>query len=171
MVLAEYLLDACKEPGKVGFGARTTLFGLQRCPVEYSGGTDEAFTKTVLLCDGNLDALLLYTLPFVMTNAAAQVQIEPPAKLKKSGEKKAQLEKVLALDIACVERDEVDPAAVFNVVTGDALFETAGGTLDFMLAQQFISRLFPLGHIKSTASNDAAFLEAFRASPKWLRLA
>ena len=39
----------------------------------------------------------------------------------------------------------------------------------FPMAQQFVSRLLPLGHAKSARSDDAHFLSTFGASEKWLR--
>ena len=45
----------------------------------------------------------------------------------------------------------------------------AGGGPRFPLAQQFCTKLVTLGHIKSSRPDDAAFVDYFGASPKWLR--
>ena len=61
-----------------------------------------------------------------------------------------------------------------NVPHVESLLRTVRPTLlsethPFPLAQQFVSRLLPLGHAKSARSDDAHFLATFEASPKWLR--
>ena len=38
------------------------------------------------------------------------------------------------------------------------------------LAQQFVTRMMPAGHIKSSRSDDAPFLATMEASEKWLRV-
>jgi hypothetical protein len=45
----------------------------------------------------------------------------------------------------------------------------SGGGEDPLLVGHFVATIFPLGHIKTTESNDDAFKTHFRASPKWLR--
>ena len=40
----------------------------------------------------------------------------------------------------------------------------------FPLAQQFVTRMMPAGHIKSSRSDDAPFLATMEASEKWLRV-
>lgn len=72
---------------------------------------------------------------------------------------------------ASVEDDAAHAASsksAYDVVAPDALRARAAG---FPLAQQFASLYLPLGHVKSTASDDDAFLEQFSASAKWLRVA
>ena len=59
-------------------------------------------------------------------------------------------------------------AGAYNVVPPDRLGVDADAA---PLVQQFVSRLLPMGHVKSTTRNDAAFLAAFEGSAKWLALA
>ena len=40
----------------------------------------------------------------------------------------------------------------------------------FPLAQQFVTRMMPAGHIKSSRSDDAPFLATMEPSEKWLRV-
>merc|ERR1712085_132299 len=46
----------------------------------------------------------------------------------------------------------------------------AGDSQFFCLAQQFISKLFPMGHVKSTNTDDERFVATFARSRKWLRI-
>ena len=63
-------------------------------------------------------------------------------------------------------RDDAElQASLLRTVRPTLLSETH----PFPLAQQFVSRLLPLGHAKSARSDDAHFLATFEASPKWLR--
>jgi hypothetical protein len=41
---------------------------------------------------------------------------------------------------------------------------------EFPLAAQFVSTLMMLGHVKSVARDDEAFIQTFESSEKWLRL-
>jgi hypothetical protein len=55
----------------------------------------------------------------------------------------------------------------FNVVRPGAL-----GAADpaYPLPAQFVSVLFPVGHVKSTVARDTHFVHMFSASEKWLRV-
>jgi len=41
---------------------------------------------------------------------------------------------------------------------------------DYPMPGQFISRILPFGHIKSTDPNDQEFIDFFRVSEKWLAI-
>ncbi|CAD7932536.1 unnamed protein product [Amoebophrya sp. A25] len=164
--ILDYLVDATKAGPRRGFGARTTYFGLQRPPV--SAGNATSAVQTVLRCEQDVDRALLLALPFVATNARDSLVLSAAPSVA------ATLEKVLAGSSATLipirkeshaefaSKVEKDPSW-YNVIYADA-------DMEFMLAQQFISRLLPLGHVKSTSTNDEKFYAAFATSEKWLRM-
>lgn len=158
-VLADYLADACGP--KTGFGQRTTLWGLQRPPLNGD--------VTVLRCGPatSFDDVAVYLLPFHITNAASQmvVSYDPAnvglaAALGKAG---------LAGRIECKAESAAEfertAATAWNVLEPDVYED------ELPLVGQFISLLFPLGHIKSTESDNAHFVETFTKSQKWLLMA
>jgi hypothetical protein len=160
-VLANYLEDAASGP-KEGWrngmeDARTCLYGLQRPPL--SG------QPTVVRCDAHtsLDDAAPILLPFVCTNAKDQLEVSVHPKnqsvikaLEGSG-----VSTVIEEDFDIRYEKEIDEW--YNVVR----VETMGD--EYPLAAQWISLYFPLGHIKSTKSNDREFIELFQNSQKWLR--
>jgi hypothetical protein len=60
-----------------------------------------------------------------------------------------------------------DPSTYYDVVSGADLRDRY---CTYPLAQQFVSLYLTVGHAKSTLAKDEAFVEAFAASPKWLRV-
>lgn len=166
-VLATYVAESvgAKVGDTAGTGGpeRTVLFGLQRPPI---GST------TILRCDAGAtyDALAPTLLPFYASNArdAVAVSVDPA--------NAAVLEALGGLDgldvrVQAAAAFAADAADAYNVVETHRLADnnnTNGETGVFPMVQQFLSLYFPMGHVKSTTTNDAAFLEAFAASPKWL---
>ena len=72
----------------------------------------------------------------------------------------------------------LEPASVFQK-RGAILQRTPGKLynctrvdrgLEMNLAQQFVSKLFPMGHIKSTREGDEKFVAHFARSRKWLKI-
>eukprot|EP00929_Paragymnodinium_shiwhaense_P101337 TRINITY_DN6434_c0_g1_i1.p1 TRINITY_DN6434_c0_g1~~TRINITY_DN6434_c0_g1_i1.p1 ORF type:complete len:737 (+),score=169.84 TRINITY_DN6434_c0_g1_i1:85-2211(+) len=163
IVCLEYLLDACFEPKQGKTGPRTCLFGMQRPPIDGSA--------TILRCENgaNVDLLLLHALPFAATNAHEQVHLSLSSSAQsRCPEGTLRLLKRVFADRITVEDNagfEKRAAAskVYNKVAVDDRFEC-------LLAFQFMSLLFPMGHIKSTKKNDEAFVRAFKDSKKWLRV-
>eukprot|EP00038_Savillea_parva_P008693 m.178581 g.178581 ORF g.178581 m.178581 type:complete len:736 (-) comp14577_c0_seq1:1650-3857(-) len=155
-LVANYLQDAASGP-KRGYGARTTLWGLQRPPLN---------TTTVIRAGTEADPqdLALYLLPFHMTNARSQVAVSVHPR------NTAVLKFVQSVGGYNVKSESftefkartADNSAVWNTVQ-------VSQTTEFELVAHFISLLFPLGHIKSVKSNDENFVTKFSKSDKWLR--
>ncbi len=183
--LNEYLADAAGDGPREGWrngqaGQRTTLYGLQRPPLNGQ--------RTVLRAGAaSVDDLAPYLLPFSATTAAGQARVSVSPNNR---EAIACLEEMcgpggladlgfgfdVETDAEFAEREQADSDGWYNVVRvqpiGEALASPNGaeGVADhFPMVGQWISLWFPLGHIKSTKSDDQPFLEMFRASDKWLR--
>ena len=60
-----------------------------------------------------------------------------------------------------------EAASYYDVVSGADLRDRYS---TYPLAQQFASLYLTVGHAKSTLAKDEAFVAAFAASPKWLRV-
>merc|ERR1712032_1639853 len=158
-VLLDYLSDAATGPRK-GCGSRTTLFGLQRPPLR--GGT----SCLRLEKDVSLDELVRYVFPFLATNAKDQLAISVDH---------ANVAIAVPVGVRVIEETKEEFTAsvdkYWNVVTLPRKADAPVATPKYPLAAHFISKLFPLGHIKSTLSDDENFLKVFSASSKWLRVA
>jgi hypothetical protein len=163
-VLRDYLVDACASNPKEGEGERTILFGLQRPPLNGQ--------KSVFRCGAaaSLDELAPYVVPFMCTNASGQFEVSvDPANA-------GLVSTLQGLGVAVVVESDAEIAArgafeqSFNYIdlqSGENPLDVAAGY--FPLAGQFVSTLLCVGHVKSTKSDDQAFLAAFKASDKWLK--
>lgn len=165
--LLSYLADAARGP-QLGVGQRTSLFGLQRPPLQ--GGItclrlEKPAGANLPHQDVLFDELAPFLFPFLATNAKEQViiSVDPfvsvpfvpmlqQAGLKIVREKTADFDKT--------------EATYWNVVRLPSNRLAAG---DYPLTCHFISLLFPFGHVKSAAEADQEFVDAFRHSEKWLR--
>jgi len=170
-VVLDYLLDAASGP-KRGCGARTALFGVQRPP---RGGKfclrlDKADGPNQPHSDALFDLAARYILPFLATNAKEQFVVSlDPALSFSSGPLLSQL----GFQVVSEPKDAFASmeGSYWNVVRLPRTASSRAATPEFPLVAHFISTLLPMGHIKSTLSNDTAFVEAFSASSKWLRVA
>jgi hypothetical protein len=165
--LADYLRDAAVGPRR-SHAARTCLYGLQRPPLDGK--------LTAIRCGAatTLDEVLPFVLPFALTNAAEQAVLSVDPTNHGLLDELKTLDASVGKPLAGIEmwtRTEAEHA-------GDAVQSTLARTVrpdvlsaehPFPLAQQFVSRLVTLGHVKSTRSDDHHFLATFEASPKWLR--
>ena len=59
---------------------------------------------------------------------------------------------------------EASASTAWNVINVDS------ATHEFPLVGQFVSCLFALGHVKSVATDDKEFVDAFSKSAKWLQI-
>jgi len=169
-VVLDYLFDAVIATPRRGCGARTTLFGIQRPPLR--NGTcclrlEKPAGANLPHQDALYDDALLYMLLFAATNAKDQllISLDPflsfPAfpMLKQQGLNVVRQNK---------KAFEASVGMYWNVVT---LPQVSHVGPKYPLAWQFVSKLFPMGHVKSTSPDNKVFLETFGASAKWLRLA
>jgi len=157
-ILCDYLADACGPKRGVGCGGRTPIYGLQRPPL-----LDECPTILRIADDGSIDGAMPFVAPFYVTNARVQLQVSavPGSKVA------ADLQQFTGLTL--ITEDEASftrrlgTFTPYNVITVDKATK-----LEPLLAMHWISRLFPMGHIKSVNTGDEAFVHKFSKSRKWL---
>ena len=163
--LCNYLQDAVGP--KRGYGARTALWGLQRPPMDGR--------KTVLRAgqSATVDDIAARVLAFAATNAASQFEIS----VHESNKTLPEVLKKCGLEAMCkVESDsswearKAKKGDFYNIIDGSAS-STAYGVTEFPLMGQFISMYLGVGHIKSTKTGDEEFVNMFKASDKWLKMA
>lgn len=156
-----YLQDATMSNPKRGFGtSRTAIWGLQRPPLG---------TKTIIRCDASatFDDAAPICLLFFTTNARDQMEfsVDPANKDIIALCDKHGLSYTTNDDESFAEKSKkFTTRDIFNVVT------ISGGRLrEFPMVGQFVSLYFPLGHIKSTMSDDDEFvMKLEQLSKKWL---
>jgi len=160
-LIMEYIVDVCGENPKTGGlvpdESRTCLYGLQKPP---SG------THSVIRSD-NFDSILVRLIPFLTTNAS-DVNFDNSVSVSSGNpDVVAQLAE-LKVNVRQESDEEFEKwAAVekpWNILR--ASFEEE----EFALAGQFVSLLFPLGHVKSTKPQDDEFLRFMGQSTKWLKV-
>jgi hypothetical protein len=161
-----YLADAATGPRR-GMGQRTALFGLQRPPL----GTKvcirlekPASGSNAPHSDRIFDDLAPFLLPFIATNAKDQlvISMDPflafPAfpMLQQRGVKCVREEKAAFL------KSEADFWHIIRLPDQ--------AVAELPLVSHFVMSLVAFGHIKSTKSDDEAFVARFSQSAKWLRV-
>ena len=167
VLLMEYLQDAAGVNRGLTKGTggpeRTPLYGLQRPPLN---GQD-----TLLRCGAStsFDELAPTLVPFFVTNAfdAVRVSVDP------ANTKMAQ--QLNNLGVASQVQSEAEFGStcaseeLYNVVMPEALADNNNtkSLEEFPMVGQFVSLYFPLGHIKSTVTDDEKFADFFAASRKW----
>jgi len=160
-LLAEYLAASCGPKRSEDGAPRTALFGLQRPPLLGS--------KSILRLsapDAERDAP--YLLPFVMTNAWDNLEVSVDAVPAYVAELGLEPQQVVVETQAQFEQrlGQLSPPP-YNVVRPELV---DGGAFLPLLAMHWVSRLFPLGHVKSSQPGDGAFVTKFEQSRKWLRV-
>lgn len=158
--LANYLNTSCGPKRSPAIGSqRTALYGLQRPPL-----LPECPTLIRIRPGVSAEVVAPYLLPFVATNAADGVEVSSTVALPFVQE--------LGLK-AVVENDSSFAARVKGMLPYNVVYpeQVDAGTFIPLLAMHWLSRLFPMGHIKSSVANDEAFIAMFSQSRKWLTVA
>jgi len=155
MLLINYLLEACSP--REGHGTRTSLWGLQRPP---KGQISEIRCEATT----SYDAVAMHLLPFYITSAKEMVSVscdpENTTLLKKLEDiKDITLHKETPKEF----KSRTDKKLPWNIIAIPNVSE-------YPLVGQFVSLLFPLGHLKCTKPKDKKFLETFLRSEKWLHI-
>jgi hypothetical protein len=157
VVLWEYLKDATQENPKRGFGTcRTAMWGLQRPPLG---------TTTHIRCSAETswDDIVPMVLLFQGTNASPQLQVSvDPQNMELAG-----LCEKHGMSHVLETREAFDS---HGLAPGDNAVHVDGSCIpDFPMVGQFLSTLFPLGHLKSTEPNDEEFVARVKVLQKWLQ--
>ncbi|GAB5358615.1 hypothetical protein AAMO2058_000473700 [Amorphochlora amoebiformis] len=150
LVMIEYLIDACSDGPRKGFGSRTALYGLQRPPLK--SVNIMRVTKA-----SSIDSVILQALPFLATNADVQLAVS-------SDGSHAYLKEYVAafsIDNESAFESTVKTVRPYNVLQPSEIDE-------YPLVSHFVTKALPIGHIKSTRSEDDEFIQIFKDSPKWL---
>jgi len=194
VLLARYLAEAANGPYRGVGRDRTSLWGLMRPPLQ--GGDTLLRLGPGLASKPAGEAFGIaaaYVLPFLATNAHTQlvVSVHPSAAALALELQRSTGSRPLFLKVESDQSfhqaaapgtlgDESGGRGFWNVLelggegSGSLLFGgSAARVLDdplgLPLVGHFVSLLLPLGHVKSTCADDAAFLRAFEGSPKWLK--
>ena len=152
-IMMDYLRDACGPrtgPGK----ARETLYGWQRPPLHLK-------TAFRLEASASLDDVAPSLILFLATNARDQLVVSVEA----GGE--ALVDALVACGVDAKVEERFEAETYYDAVSGRELRDRFA---TYPLAQQFVSLYLTVGHAKSTLAKDAAFVEAFSSSAKWLRV-
>ncbi len=172
-LLADYLRTAAVGARRAPVSARTCLYGLQTPPADGR--------QSVLRCEAGtpLDALLPFLAPFVLTNAAEHgaISVDPlDSNLCRQLDKlRSRAPRVGLLEVlhespasfeASIEAAKQRAATRrFHSITRVRTHHPDA----YPLVGQFVTRLLPYGHVKSTRPDDAHFLSTMEPSQKWLR--
>mmetsp|Transcript_7979 Transcript_7979/g.11613 ORF Transcript_7979/g.11613 Transcript_7979/m.11613 type:complete len:196 (+) Transcript_7979:119-706(+) len=164
--LFNYILDVTSHNPKRGFGtSRTAIWGIQRPPILHD-------IRTVIRCNDKnaFNDLVPTLLPFYATNAREQVELSVHPENDNLLEKlqdhniDSAVKCVLEDDSSFEERMIANGDNYYNIVEVEEYKD------NYPLVGQFLSLYFPLGHIKSTMSDDNEFIEFFEKSDKWLQI-
>jgi len=138
---------------------RTAVWGWQRPPLNGMVSIIRADASTTP------EAFAAALLPFLATNAkdCVEVSVDPANKAVRAVAEKLSAPLKIETTEGLEGRNAVRERPVYNLITPEY---DAG--LTGPLAAQFLTLFFPLGHCKSMVQNDTAFIERFKASPKWL---
>lgn len=173
--LYRHLADAATGPRRLMNSVRDGLWGLQRPPLGRS-------TWLRLSATDPFDAAAPALVAFVATNAASQLRVSVHPANTDAINKMAKAIGGALLDDAFSRKrtdsqftDDVNHGDPWNVVrAADYACGARGLTTHdpsaFALADHFLARLFPIGHVKSTRTDDTALTDTFATSPKWLKL-
>eukprot|EP00933_Yihiella_yeosuensis_P052039 TRINITY_DN5001_c0_g2_i5.p1 TRINITY_DN5001_c0_g2~~TRINITY_DN5001_c0_g2_i5.p1 ORF type:complete len:776 (+),score=105.19 TRINITY_DN5001_c0_g2_i5:132-2330(+) len=154
VLLAEYLKESCGP--KRGCGQRTSLFGLQRPPIQ------EVSVLIRIRQSDDPGATALKLLPFLLTNAKEGLVIS----------QESSSNSIQELGLQCFTESEDSfrqrskDSNPWNIVE---VGEERTMADELPMVDHFVLRLFPMGHIKSSSSDDEEFVKAFESSQKWLR--
>ena len=145
----QYLLDATIENPKLGFGgSRTCAYGLQRTPLG---------TTTYLKCNSAVNDLAPFLFLFFVTNAMFQVVV-----VSDNVDIKDFCARHGVKTTSTMDRSFLKP--------GDNYIDIVTPFDRFPMVGNFVTTLFPVGHIKSTIRNDKDFVNQVCDLKKWLRL-
>eukprot|EP00471_Norrisiella_sphaerica_P010879 CAMPEP_0184495390 /NCGR_PEP_ID=MMETSP0113_2-20130426/31146_1 /TAXON_ID=91329 /ORGANISM="Norrisiella sphaerica, Strain BC52" /LENGTH=710 /DNA_ID=CAMNT_0026881557 /DNA_START=106 /DNA_END=2238 /DNA_ORIENTATION=- len=152
-LIVRYLREACQNGPREGFGVRTSLYGLQRPPLDGS--------LTIVRAEGNIgfEETLLALMPFLVTNARNQALLSVPNGSNLAG--------MFRPFVRVVEQNHTE----FKEDSQTSMCYNAVYPVseDFPIVSHFVSKFLPFGHVKSTASNHKEFLDSFKESAKWLK--
>mmetsp|Transcript_19983 Transcript_19983/g.49720 ORF Transcript_19983/g.49720 Transcript_19983/m.49720 type:complete len:727 (+) Transcript_19983:44-2224(+) len=149
ILLYQYLLDATIQNPKRGYGSsRTAVYGLQRPPLG---------TTTYLNCNSSVDDLAPFLFLFFATNADSQVAV-----VSENADIKDFCDRHGITTLSSMEESSLKSGNNFVDITTP--FTT------FSMVGNFITTLFPVGHIKSTTPGDEEFIARVSNLEKWLRI-
>jgi hypothetical protein len=155
ILLMNYLIEACSP--REGHGIRTSLYGMQKPP-------EGSVTEIRCELHTTLDEAISYLLPFYVTNAREYVVVSyHPDNASLAFKLKTLKDITLREESTHDFHNRIKQQHPWNVIQPGAFSE-------YPLVGNFISQILPLGHIKSTKTNDSLFKRNFLTSTKWLHI-
>jgi hypothetical protein len=167
-LVAHYLSECLEINPKQGVGQASVLWGIQNIPLGYHLilRVDSQCLACDICSNNSFDTLAFYLLPFMMTTAHDRFVIS----IHPENERLMKILNLLHIKYEVHDESQFNDAAdndptVFTVVkTVNHL------SFNFPLISQFMSVLFPFGHIKSSTSMDKRIFQNLQKSDKWLKM-
>lgn len=166
-LVAHYLNESLEINPKQGVGQASVLWGIQGIPAGMH--IILRMESQCLACDicsnNSFDTLASYILPFMMTSAHDRyvISIHP---------ENERLAKVL--DLLHIKYEVHDECQFEDQLRKDRIFSVVRPinhlSFNFPLIHQFVSILFPIGHIKSSTTMDKRIFQNLHKNEKWLKL-
>jgi len=167
-LVAHYLNECLEINPKQGVGQASVLWGMQTLPagLHMVFRMDSQCTACDTCSNNNFDSLALNILPFLMTSAYDQFTIS----VHPENDRLVKVLKLLRLDYQVHDDSEFEEAVSKDSNVFKVLRPVSHASFSYPLISQFISLLFPFGHIKSGTSMDKRIFQHLNKSEKWLKL-
>jgi len=119
------------------------------------------------ICSNNsYDTLAFYLLPFLMTSAYDRfiISVHP------ENERLMNILNLLHLKYEVHDESQFKDVLKYSTTIFTVVKPVNHLSFSFPLISQFMSVLFPMGHIKSSTSMDKRIFQHFQKSEKWLKI-
>eukprot|EP00812_Abedinium_dasypus_P009476 NODE_3165_length_820_cov_329.137255.p1 GENE.NODE_3165_length_820_cov_329.137255~~NODE_3165_length_820_cov_329.137255.p1 ORF type:complete len:218 (+),score=62.17 NODE_3165_length_820_cov_329.137255:3-656(+) len=159
-LITAYLVDACG-PKRGAGTVRTALFGLQTPPLVKGAPTVLRVPESAAF-----DEVASLLMPFYITNARSQIEVSVHPESRAAAEL-AKFERLATV----LENDGDFDRRLATLSPYNVLVASDEAMREPLLAMHWVSRLLPMGHVKSVLPNNDAFCAKFSRSAKWLAIA
>jgi len=167
-LVASYLSESLEINPKQGVGQASVLWGIQNIPVGFH--VVLRMDAQCLACDicsnNSYDTLGFYLLPFIMTTAHDRYVLS----IHPDNDKLAKILELLHIKFDLHTEEKFLELMKFDSTVYSIVRPINHLSFKFPLISQFMSAIFPFGHIKSSMSMDKKIFQTMHKSKKWLKM-